>query len=388
MPLSGFTYVTITDNTSKSTAVYVGGTGKETTTRTIGNGNTQINTNSASNNTGKILINPSNKTGSSIFDSTGLTFEDINSIGLPEDPEFLEALAWMYTNKLTSLWTPDSFRPFDKVTREESSKIFGRFAKWILKVKFKTEINNDSCIFTDSWSISSPLSLDVFDACKLWLFKGGNGAAFNPQGGLTKAQSLAVLVRLFDNKSWDETTDPRFYNYYKRAYELEITKDVDFENFNRDVTRYEVALMIYRFNIKYKILKPQNDKIVPTNPFITTVPNSTVVQTGSNLKSAMILINSSFLSDSGIQNLPIDLLGNNLILKKSKINVFWTWNSNYVWFGRVYNEQQYTGSATFTILSGIVNEAYIRPINLNNNYYQIEVGTQLPYYTITEINPK
>ena len=177
-----------------------------------------------------------------------------------------------------------------------------------MKTEFKTGISNESCLFADSGAISSVLSLDVFDACKLGLFKGGSGAFFNPQGGLTKAQSLAVLIRLFDNKSLSETTTPRFYNYYTRAYELEITKDVDFESFDRDVTRYEVALMVYRFNIKYKLLKPQADKLAPSNQFIGTIPNSVVTDTGNNLKSAMILINTSLLTDPNMQTLPVDIL--------------------------------------------------------------------------------
>jgi hypothetical protein len=393
LPVLGFAYNTGSDSTSQSTAVYTGGM---ETTGTVATGSTTtgtINTGSNSGtlvvaNTGDtvIVVGGNTQTGTSIFDSTGLTFNDISTLGIPEDPEFLEALAWMYTNKLTSLGTPSVYRPFDKITREESTKIFGRFAKSILKTEFKTGISNESCLFADSGAISSVLSLDVFDACKLGLFKGGSGAFFNPQGGLTKAQSLAVLIRLFDNKSLSETTTPRFYNYYTRAYELEITKDVDFESFDRDVTRYEVALMVYRFNIKYKLLKPQADKLAPSNQFIGTIPNSVVTDTGNNLKSAMILINTSLLTDPNMQTLPVDILWTDFVLKKRKIDTYGVGTLNYVWFGDVYDlNQQYVGSASFTVLNGYVDEAYIRPTLIGNKYYQIQVGGQQPYYSLSEV---
>lgn len=396
LPVLGFAYNTGSDSTSQSTAVYTGGM---ETTGTVATGSTTtgtINTGSNSGtlvvaNTGDtvIVVGGNTQTGTSIFDSTGLTFNDISTLGIPEDPEFLEALAWMYTNKLTSLGTPSVYRPFDKITREESTKIFGRFAKSILKTEFKTGISNESCLFADSGAISSVLSLDVFDACKLGLFKGGSGAFFNPQGGLTKAQSLAVLIRLFDNKSLSETTTPRFYNYYTRAYELEITKDVDFESFDRDVTRYEVALMVYRFNIKYKLLKPQADKLAPSNQFIGTIPNSVVTDTGNNLKSAMILINTSLLTDPNMQTLPVDILWTDFVLKKRKIDTYGVGTLNYVWFGDVYDlNQQYVGSASFTVINGYVDEAYIRPTAIDTKYYKIQVASQQPYYSITEIIPE
>lgn len=59
---------------------------------------------------------------------------------------------------------------------------------------------------------------------------------------------------------------------------------------------------------------------------------------------------------------------------------------NYVWFGDVYDlNQQYVGSASFTVLNGYVDEAYIRPTLIGNKYYQIQVGGQQPYYSLSEV---
>ncbi|MBP7008136.1 hypothetical protein KBB05_05530 [Patescibacteria group bacterium] len=70
-------------------------------------------------------------------------------MGVPEDPELIEALAWMYTNSITSLGTPSTYRPFDKITREESTKIIGRFAKNILNKQPNPNLTT-TCIFLDS----------------------------------------------------------------------------------------------------------------------------------------------------------------------------------------------------------------------------------------------
>ncbi|MBP7008135.1 hypothetical protein KBB05_05525 [Patescibacteria group bacterium] len=89
-----------------------------------------------------------------------------------------------------------------------------------------------------------------------------------------------MLIRLFDNKIYTETSDPRFKTYYDRAYELGITKDRDLTNFNRDVTRYEIALMIYRFHIKYKLLKINNGLLLPHDQFTSILSGSVVEVNG------------------------------------------------------------------------------------------------------------
>lgn len=62
---------------------------------------------------------------------------------------------------------------------------------------------------------------------------------------------------------------------------------------------------------------------------------------------------------------------------------------NYVWFGDVYDlNQQYVGSASFTVINGYVDEAYIRPTAIDTKYYKIQVASQQPYYSITEIIPE
>lgn len=78
----------------------------------------------------------------------------------------------MYNNRITSLGTPSTYRPFDKITREEATKILSRFAKNVIGMEYKAEISNESCIFADNAMISNDLLNDVFESCKMGLFKG------------------------------------------------------------------------------------------------------------------------------------------------------------------------------------------------------------------------
>lgn len=303
-------------------------------------------------------------------------------LGVPEDPELIEALAWMYTNSITSLGTPSTYRPFDKITREESTKIIGRFAKNILNKQPNPNLTT-TCIFLDSWMIAQNLLMDVTDSCKMWLFRWWNGW-FYPKGGLTKAQSIVVLIRLFDNKIYTETSDPRFKTYYDRAYELGITKDRDLTNFNRDVTRYEIALMIYRFHIKYKLLKINNGLLLPHDQFTSILSGSVVEVNG--LKKWSALFNTDILTNPDVDSFPIDLFGDKYLIKKRKMDNYGVGNNNYIRFGDLYTSdgQSYLGSVSFTVLNGMIDEAYIRPTELWKKYYTIKPSTQQPYYSIEE----
>ena len=77
----------------------------------------------------------------------------------------------MYNNRITSLGTPSTYRPFDKITREEASKILSRFARNVIGLEYKSEISNESCIFPDNEFISNELLNDVFESCKMGLFR-------------------------------------------------------------------------------------------------------------------------------------------------------------------------------------------------------------------------
>ena len=62
---------------------------------------------------------------------------------------------------------------------------------------------------------------------------------------MTKAEFLAVLVRSIDGDR-DETKRPRRQDYYTQAYERWLTNETDPNAIDKTLTRYEVALLLYR----------------------------------------------------------------------------------------------------------------------------------------------
>lgn len=158
------------------------------------------------------------------------------------DPEFDAALSWMYDNGLTKYDTADAFRPFDNLRRDEAAKFFVNF---VTAAKLNVTENADAnCAFTDLADATSDLLGDIDSACKLGLFKGSDGK-FMPAATLTKAQAIAVLVR---GMVWpkDESVSPWYKNYFETARDLELTKETDVMAIDKNVTRYEIALMLFR----------------------------------------------------------------------------------------------------------------------------------------------
>ena len=157
------------------------------------------------------------------------------------DPEFDKALAWMNENGLTKYNTVDSYRPFDSLTREQAAKFYSEFAK---KVLGKTADTTKDCTFTDIDQADATLKDSIIESCQLGLFKGSNGK-FMPKSILTKAQALAVLVRAVDGMK-DETVEPWYKNYFEKAKELGLTRETNIAALEKNVNRYEAALLISR----------------------------------------------------------------------------------------------------------------------------------------------
>lgn len=158
-----------------------------------------------------------------------------------DDPEFDSALAWMHENGLTQYQTVDEYRPFDTLTREQAAKFYAEFTKTALG---ETAEETGECQFNDLDSADQTLDESIVDACQMGLFEGSDGN-FMPKQPLTKAQSIAVLIRALDGKK-DENVSPWWKNYFTQARELGLTKETDVMALDREVTRYEIGLMLYR----------------------------------------------------------------------------------------------------------------------------------------------
>lgn len=318
------------------------------------------------------------------------TWFKLDNVVADYDVEFKEALSWMYLNGLTSFGDPSSYRPFDKITRQEAAKVIWRFAKKILEKEQSSGVNLQDCLFSDSVNFSPYLAEDIYQSCTLGIFKWDSNR-FYPLSPLTKAQTLVVLVRMFDDRSYSEETTPRFKNYYERAYHLGLVQDRNLANFERAVTRYEIALMVYRFNIKFKLFKQA--VIKDKDELVTIVDGSvkSVSYTGVDDKlytgtQAEALIDISLLTDPSVDRLIINTTDAKYTVRKRELNTYGLSNNNYVRYGDLYTADDTTliWVATFAVINGYVSDAYIRLTELGDKYYEMKPSDQPPYFIITQ----
>lgn len=155
------------------------------------------------------------------------------------------AVSWMSQNGLTTSTTTAKFKPNNWLRRDEAAKFFVQFAKILWKTDY---IRTDAqCTFSDINSSWSDLKNIIIESCKMGLFKGSKWK-FNPQGKLTNAQSITVLIRLIigpQNEAW---VNHRANNYYTKANELGILENISMNNKDSIANRGNVALIIYNSN--------------------------------------------------------------------------------------------------------------------------------------------
>lgn len=162
------------------------------------------------------------------------------------DEEFNRAVTWMYEKWLTKYSTPSQFGKDNFLTREQAAKFFAVFMEKSLD---KHEGVSDACLFSDALLFDTTLSVHIKRACELGLFKGSNGK-FMPRSALTKAEALTVLIRALEWKKIEDTS-PWRSNYFWRSQMLWLTKETSVRGLDRPVTRYEMALILYRASDDY-----------------------------------------------------------------------------------------------------------------------------------------
>ena len=158
------------------------------------------------------------------------------------DPEFVDALAWMYDNGLTMFNDVNSYRPAESVTREQAAKFVSQFRTNVLTCAVTSPACDGN--FADMSSADASLQSSINQACSLGLMKGSNGM-FMPKSKLTRAQLFTTIIRALEGNK-DETVEPRWDNYFAAAASRGITSETDTYAQGRGVNRYEAALMLYR----------------------------------------------------------------------------------------------------------------------------------------------
>ncbi len=177
----------------------------------------------------------------------------MNSIGGVKasinDPEFDAALSWMHDNGLTKYNNQNDFMPYATLTREQ----FAKFAAAYGLTNLCLEVDSGAdCAFSDI-PADPTLGNYVTLACQLGLVKGSDGKYF-PTAAVKKSEVLTVMSRAISAADGEdapsESMTPWWKGHFDAMKTLGVTKETDVYAVDRPVTRYEVALMLYRSRVE------------------------------------------------------------------------------------------------------------------------------------------
>lgn len=295
------------------------------------------------------------------------------------DPELLEAIYWMYDNWLTMYKTPTEYNPFGTLTKAWAAKIFDKFSNMLWLGVDEAYLTND-CEFTDIEDLDETTKVHILNVCKKWLIKWWNGL-FSPNEIINKSHFIVALIRMFEGKHLDETISPRWKNYFDEAQKLWLVSTSDSITFDTPISRYEVALFVYKFNIKYKMLNNLNNSKI-LNEVITTVEWS--IWTGSEWKlKANVYVDANLLKDWNFDVWYIEIFGTRYKIIKSSEETYFT--DNFVRYGDIFDmvTDESLGSINFLVSNGYVIEGVIR-FTEGKNYKVSWIKWTNAYYEIDE----
>jgi len=303
-----------------------------------------------------------------------------DSLSVNSDPELSEAIRWMNDNGLTSFKTIAEYMPFEILNREQGAKILVMFANVFGLTKTTSSLN---CVFEDIGTADASLVTYIEQACQLGIMQGSEGF-FSPKNNINKSEFIAAIIRLFEGKKQDETTNPRWKNYFEKAQELGMIGPADAVTFDNPITRYEVALFLYRFKVKFQILQSLNSTSIQ-NQIISSVPGS-IITGSNNMPESRVYVDMNLLNNGNFDIGYIELFGQRYKIVKSGTERYITNNyDNFVRYGNLFtiDTEQETGSASFIVSSLSLIEGTIRlgkdkestfvisPLSNTNAYYKL-----------------
>lgn len=309
-------------------------------------------------------------------------FESLtNSISVTNDPELQEAINRMNDNGLTSFTWVAGYRPFEILNREQAAKILYLF--WWL-FNFVTESSTplpQECIFKDIDKANGTLMSYIEKACQANIMKGSNGY-FSPKTAMNKSQFITAMVRMFIGGTMDENTQPRRTNYFQKAQDMWIVSPADLVTFENVITRYEVALFLYRFKVKYQMIENINNTGVQ-NQIITTVPGTITTWT-NGAKDANVYVDMNLLWNGNFEIGYIEVLWTRYKVVKSNTEKYFS--NNYVRYGNLYSLEtdEKIGTTSFIVSNGYVVEGAIRLPN-NETYQVAQLSETKAYYKLRQI---
>lgn len=281
-----------------------------------------------------------------------------SALSILNNPEISEAMHRMRESKLTSATDISTYRAFDPLTREQAAKMLVEFAK--LEQFSALQNAGGNCNFKDLNKADPSLRASIQAACQLGLMRGGNGF-FNPQLTIAKSEFLALLIRLAEGKTLDESQNPRWTQYFYKARDLGLVSNDDALSLENPMTRYEAALLFYRFRIKQKILTNLNTNQLK-NEFISTIKNNNGSFMKIDEKYYAVSIDTNLLKNQFFQEGFIEVLGQRYRLKKTNLTSFDIGNESFVWYGDLIaiSDEKKLGSLNLIVSNGNIIDGSLR----------------------------
>lgn len=296
---------------------------------------------------------------------------------LTDSSEFMESINWMYDNGMTSYNTTESFMPYQTITRAQVAKMLDKFAD---ATNLTTIRNQWNCEFSDV-DPQSEFKDSITKVCQYGVMAGSNDK-FSPDQIVTKAEFVAMLIRLFDWAKLDESVNPWRTEYYKRAIEIGLISAQDTVSFTDEIARYDVATYLYRLKVRLTMYNNLNstqlsDEILKTLSETVTTEEDWKV----NVKAYVDIL---ALNNSAFTDGYIEFMDERYKVTRSELDSYNVWTNSFVRYGKLYsleNDEQ-IGSISFILTNWTLVEWSVR-VNKISYYLEKDPNTTT-YYNLTQ----
>ena len=296
---------------------------------------------------------------------------------LTDSSEFMESINWMYDNGMTSYNTTESFMPYQTITRAQVAKMLDKFAT---ATNLTTIRNQWNCEFSDVDS-QSEFKDSITKVCQYGIMAGSNDK-FSPDQVVTKAEFVAMLIRLFNWAKLDESVNPWWTEYYKRAIEIWLISAQDTVSFTDNIARYDVATYLYRLKVRLTMYNNLNSTQLSDEVLKTL---SETVTTGDDWKvNVKAYVDILALNNSAFTDGYIEFLDERFKVARSELDSYNVWTNSFVRYGKLYSLEtdEQIGSISFILTNWTLVEWSVR-INKVSYYLEKDSNTTT-YYNLTQ----
>ena len=317
------------------------------------------------------------------WDNTSITWSNVSlaiiawNKTLTDSSEFMESLNWMYDNGMTSYNTTESFMPYQTITRAQVAKMIDKFAT---ATNLTTIRNQWNCEFSDVDS-QSQYKDSITRVCQYGVMAGSNDK-FSPNQIVTKAEFIAMLIRLFDWAKLDESINPWWTEYYKRAIEIWLISAQDTVSFTDEIARYDVATYLYRLKVRLTMYNNLNSTQL-SDEILKTL--SETVNTGEDWKlNVKVYVDILALNNSAFTDGYIELMDQRYKVTRSELDSYNVGTNSFVRYGKLYSleSDEQIWSVSFILTNWALVEWSVRANKVS--YYLEKDSNTTTYYNLTQ----